>query len=777
MRLKGAGGSCCLKMMPPATGSGLALNPKISSRTLSESLASRPSYLMNLPTFDESWHRVSPRRIRLLPSVEIFPQHFRGERWYVVRDRLSGKFYRLRPPAYEFLCELERCQTVEAAWQARLEADAEHAPGQGEVIQLLSQLHRSGLLRSDVEGDATPVIEALETEQQRANLQRWSSILFFRLPLWNPNGFLTRTLPLVRWLIRPVGFALWLALLLWAGRDLVVNWQTFRQETEGFLGLSNLPWMYACMIVIKVLHEFGHGYFCKRYGGEVPEMGVMLLLFNPLPYVDASASTAFRNKWQRIAVGAAGMIVELGIAAVAAIVWARSGPGSVHVVAYNIILVASVITILFNANPLLRYDGYHMLSDWLETPNLQGRSNEFAMFGIKRVLFGLKRVRNPATSTTEAWWLGCYFVASLLYRTAMMVGILFIISKSYLFFGLVLGVVFAVLWGLVPVIKAIGYLWSAPELDTCRFRACSASLVLVGGLVAFLTLVPMPQHFRADAVVHAEPFSRVYAGTTGTLREIVVPSGTVVEKGALLLRLSHAELDHQLAQLDAEQAKATATARVALEEDPARYAARTTYFRSLAVRRENFLADRAALEVHAPCAGRWLAPDLQTHLNATLARGFELGVVQGEDTFFVSAVVKQEDVSRLFTADQVHEAQVKIRGQESFTLRVRDLTAIPGERQNLPSAALGILGGGTTQVDLRPDAQRKLATGDLAEPDGKGTRTKEAVFEIRAELISEPGVQLTHGERAVARITLASEPLARQWTRLIRQLFQKGYQI
>ncbi len=733
---------------------------------------------MSLPTFDESWHRVAPRRIRLRPGVEIFPQSYRGERWYVVRDGLSGKFFRIRQPAYQFLCELERHHSVEAAWQQSLSHDAENAPGQGEVVMLLSQLHRAGLIRSDVEGDATSVVEALEAEKTKESVQRWSSIMFFRIPLWNPDTFLRKTLPLVRWLISPLGAVLWLVLLVAGLREVLVNWHVFRQEGQGFLGLANLVWMYGVMIVIKAAHEFGHGYMCRRYGGEVPEMGVMLLLFNPLPYVDASASTAFRSKWQRILVAAAGMLVEIAIAAACAIIWAYSGTGKIHVLAYNAVVVASIVTVLFNANPLLRYDGYHILSDWLEIPNLQQRASSMGLYLVHRYLFGLNQERSPADTKREGWMLGLYFISSLIYRTIMVVGILLYVSQSYLVLGIILGVIFGFMWLLLPIVKAIGYLWTNPKLETCRLRACSVSFGLVGALFAFLALVPMPHHFRAEAVVRADPFSRVYSGADGQLDKVLVTSGQLVKQGDALLQMSNAELGHDLELLNAEHAQAEAQARVSLVEDPAQYKSMATYFRALDARRSKLAADQAALIIRAPSTGRWLAPDVALRLGATTPRGLELGIVQGEQQFFISAVVKQDEVSRLFTTEQVQDTRVKIRGQEDNTLGVTNFVAIPAEREALPSAALGILGGGTTAVKNKAQDPRNLPGPGMVEAEqGRGTHTKEPVFELRATLQPSALVNLVHGQRAVARLALTPEPLLWQWVRQVRQVFQKNYQM
>ena len=439
----------------------------------------------------------------------MFAQSFRGRRWYVVRDSLSGKFFRIRPPAYDFICELERSPTVGDAWQRRMEIDPENVPGQGEVVRLLSSLYRSGLLSSDEEGDVEPLAEAFAEEKRLEARQRWSSILFFKMPLWNPDPFLRRTLHWVQGIFTRWGLLVWLLLLIWGAAEVANHWKAFTAETSGILGFGNLPWMLMTLALIKALHEAGHAYLCRKYGGEVPETGIMLLLFNPLPYVDASSSSALRSKWKRIAVGGAGMYVELAVAAVAAIIWANSGEGVVHRVAHNAVVAASVVTVLFNANPLLRFDGYHMLSDWLELPNLQRNSSKMALYLLERYGFGLRAAVNPAESRREATWFTTYFFSSVIYRTLILFGILLVISVHYLVFGVLLALVFAFIWLVMPVANAVAYLWSSPRLDSCRRRAVGVSLVVLAVLVGFFALVPMPNHFRADAVVKAENFSRV----------------------------------------------------------------------------------------------------------------------------------------------------------------------------------------------------------------------------------------------------------------------------
>jgi putative peptide zinc metalloprotease protein len=473
--------------------------------------------------------------------------------------------------------------------------------------------------------------------------------------------------------------------------------------------------------------------------------------------------------------------VELGVAAVAAVVWANTGQGAVHTLAYNAVVVASVVTLLFNGNPLLRYDGYHMLSDWLELPNLQTNASRMALWLLERFGFGLRTAVNPAETRREGWWLAIYFVASLLYRTAMLLGILLVVSLHYLALGLLLAVIFGFMWMVLPVIKAVKYLWTSPRLETCRMRAATVVVLLLGGILGFLCLLPLPNHYRAEGIVRAEQFSRVYAGTDGRLVRLMAPSGSMVEKGTPLLELTNDELVHEMDSFDAEQRRAEAQARLALEEDPVRYASMKPYFRALEVRRERLRDDQRSLTVLAPCDGRWLAPDAGLYVGGMLPRGLELGVVQGNGDFYISAVVKQDDVSRLFTNRQVSGTEVRVRGQEGILLGVRNFNALPAERESLPSAALGMLGGGTSAVDTGNSSDgRSLAGRGLADADqSKGTKAAEPVFEIRATLDADAnsGIRLVHGQRAVARMTLPSEPLMWQWVRAIRQLFQRTYQI
>jgi putative peptide zinc metalloprotease protein len=354
-------------------------------------------------------------------------------------------------------------------------------------------------------------------------------------------------------------------------------------------------------------------------------------------------------------------------------------------------------------------------------------------------------------------------VASFLYRILLLVGILLLVSRWFFVIGVLLAVAFAILWLVVPVGKAVHYLWHSPRLEVRRGHAVTLT---VGGLalvLAVLALVPAPNHFRAAGVVRADPFSRVYAGASGRLTEILTPSGTVVEAGQPLALMVNEELDREVELVALDLKKVAAQKREALEADPVRHLSLEGYQDALRIRLEKLKEQKDQLVIRAPTAGRWISPEILTVLGATLQRGLELGVVQGEGRHYMAAVVRQADVARLFGGN-VTATEIKVRGQEGITLSVSDLQAIPADHQanriDRPGAGPGEIMGGVAGMD-----------------SSRGALSSEPFFEVRAYLVPQPGSYLVHGQQGVARLVLPWEPLLSQWMRSIRQLFQRNYRV
>ncbi|MCS7090849.1 MAG: biotin/lipoyl-binding protein [Verrucomicrobiota bacterium] len=707
----------------------------------------------------ESWHRLADQRLALRPDVRVRRQFFRGELWYVLEDPLTNQFFRLAAPAYEFVARMDRGRTVQQAWEAAVRARPDTAPGQEEVVRLLAQLHQANLLLTEQPPDSVRLFQRARQRRQRQWQTRLLGIMFARIPLWDPDPFLQRLLPWIRWVFGPVGMVLWLGTVSGAIKVALDHAPELTRQTEGILAPQNWFLLYAGFALLKLVHEFGHALLCRHFGGRVHTMGLMLLIFTPVPYVDVTSAWSFRSRTQRLWVGAGGMWAELFVAACMTFVWAATAPGTLHSLAFNMMFLASVSTVLFNANPLMRFDGYYLLSDALDIPNLYGRANQMLAYWIERHAFGRKEAENPARSRREAVWLGLYAVCGHVYRVVIFAGILLFVGKRYLLLGALMAVVCLVGWVIVPMARAVMYLLASPRLERCRGRALGvAAGVLAGGFV-LLGAIPFPHYFRAAGVVQAKDLTLIPAGIDGRIVELLTPPGRQVQPGQPLVRLDNPELELELQSARAEWEETVARERRALHEA-------TADVRPLAARRQaveqrirELEEELAARVVVAPHAGQWVAPELDQAMGRWIPRGTVLGAVANLEAYRFEAVVSQREAAWLFQ-QQLKSPQVRLRGQAGEVLSVLRQTIIPAEHRRLPSAALGWQGGGPLAVAM---------------DDPEGRRAMEPFFVVRADLASHPRIALLHGRSGQIRYRLASEPLLSQWLRRLHQLLQREY--
>ena len=713
------------------------------------------------PTFSESWYRVARQRLSLHPAVRVRRTIFRGERWYVLEDALSNQFFRLRPAAYAFVARLSPDRTVEAVWQECVQRFPDEAPGQGAVIQLLSQLYHANLLQYDFAGDSAQLFERYQKRRQREVRARFLNIMFMRFPLLDPDSFLVRTLPLVRWLISPFGALLWLVVVGWALKLVADNFAALWVEGQAVLAPANLPLLYAGLVLVKALHEFGHAYFCRRFGGEVHVMGIMLLIFTPIPYMDASSSWGFRSRWQRCLVGAAGMIVELFVAALATFTWARTGPGLVHSLAYNMMFVASVSTLIFNLNPLLRFDGYYILTDLLGMPNLMQKGGRQLRYLGERYLFGLRQTQaeRPAQTGREAAWLTAYGIGSGIYRVIVFGGILLVIADRFLLLGILMAAVCALAWVLVPLGKFVQYLASSPRLERHRPRAVGVTLAVLAAILLLLGVVPFPHHFRAPGVLQARERTAVVNRTPGRVERIQARPAQRVVKGQILVQLGNRELELELVATQARLDEVEGRLLIAATERIADLKPLNELLAATTDRLHKLEADREALAVRARHDGLWVAPGVEDYVGRWLPRGTALGLLVNPADFDFSATVLQADGDALF-ARPISGAEVRFAGQAGVVVPVRKFSVIPGAQRALPSPALGWHGGGDVPVAL---------------DDPQGRQAAEPFFEVRAELSPLAQVPFLHGRAGRIRFDLEPQPLLQRWVRRFMQLLQKRY--
>ena len=322
------------------------------------------------------WFRVAGLTPCLRGHLRVHRHVYRGRVWYVIEDRVAGRQHRFNPAAYRVLRMFDGKSTLQSIWDQLLVELRDDSPTQDEIVNLLGQLNASDLVSFDATADVAELFERREKQDRQRLMSRLLNPMSLRFPLWDPDVFLRH---LARW-ARPVPMwltvALWLAVVVPALILVPPHWSELTLNFGDRLMSADNLWVLALTFpLLKAAHEVAHGLVVRLRGGEVHEMGLMLLVLYPVPYVDASAANAFVRKGYRILVGMAGMLAEVWLAAIAFFFWLVLEPGIARSVMYNLVVVGSVSTVLFNANPLLRYDGYYVLSDLLEIPNLGQRSN------------------------------------------------------------------------------------------------------------------------------------------------------------------------------------------------------------------------------------------------------------------------------------------------------------------------------------------------------------------------------------------------------------------
>ncbi|MDA1137288.1 MAG: biotin/lipoyl-binding protein [Planctomycetota bacterium] len=708
-------------------------------------------------TFSESWYRIANEQVCLRAHVKVRRQYFRGEKWFVLYDPFSNQFFRLSPAAYDFVARLSSERTVEEVWKESLTHNPDEAPGQEDVLQILSQLHHTSLLQYRSSGDTNQLFERYQKRRQKEISSTFMNIMFARIPLWDPDEFLKRTKLIGRFVFGPFAALFWAVVVVLAGKLAIENADILWDQRQGVLAPGNLALLYLAFAFTKAFHELGHAYVCRRYGGEVHTMGIMLLVFTPVPFVDATAAWSFRSKWQRIYVGAAGMLVEIFIAAIAVFVWANTGPGMIHSLAYNVMITASVSTIIFNANPLLRFDGYYILSDALDIPNLHPRSSRQLSYWFEKFVFGYRKSLSPANTTFESWNFGLFGVCSQVYRVYISFHIIIFVMNRYLLIGAIMALVCLISWVITPLGKLLHYLATSPKLERTRFRAICMTACLAMIVLTFLGLLPFPNYFKAPGILRAHEYSQVTPDESGYVKTVLVKSGKTVQGGQPLLILESEELDIQLRMAEAQYRQSQILARRSLDNGSAELKSILAQMKSVRQAIERLKAQQRALTVRAEFSGTWIAPDVDQMEGVWIQRGQRVGHIVNESSFEFVAIVAQDEVSRLFE-ESIQSCRIRLQGEAGREMVAARIEIIPGSHTQLPSAALGYSGGGDVPVDMS---------------DPSGARASESFFQVKAGLPWDADARLLHGRSGKIRFDLPSETLASQWLRKLRQLLQK----
>jgi putative peptide zinc metalloprotease protein len=724
-----------------------------------------------------------PLALRLRPDVVATPVEMSGATTWVVHDPLTLEHFQFSAEEHALLVALRQRVSIAELQRIFARQFPPRSISPEAVWDFVRRLHDAGLLIADAHGQGSELL----TRERRDRTRRWSlawmQILAIRFRGFDPDTFLTTVHRRFRWLISPAAMLVVAAIVIYAISIIFGHLEEFRArlpELTALADVRNLPWLLAAIGGAKVLHELGHAFACKHFGGQVRELGLMLLAFSPCLYCDVSDSWRFASKWRRIAVAGAGMFVELCLAAVATIIWWHAQPGIVQLVALNVMLVSSVGTLLVNGNPLLRYDGYYILSDLVEVPNLWQRSRDTLRQFTSRALLGESPREDSLVPSRHRGWLAAYALASKLCVAMVCVAIvwgltvlLYPLRLQNLAYALGMTMLAGVF--VQPMTSGVRLLRNpAKRSELPSGRLATISAITMAALVAILAW-PVDYHVQAPFVLLPEGAERIYATIDGTLTNAIAPGESVsvgmpvatLQNSAVELELRRVEGDHRLQRLrvehlerlrgfDPESGSKLPAARAAL-------ATLETRLNELQVdaRRLKLTANQAGIVLPAPRISRpsrdnaklpaWPGSLLdESNLGARVEPGTLVCLV-GDPSKLV-AVLLAEDT------DAPH-----LRPGQTARLQ---LTQLPGT----------VLNGKVVEVarhEMRDTKSEGVARGDFASMFAGLVAPGEprAYFQVQVQF-DPPDRTVIWGGRGIAKVTAERVTLGQRMLRFVARTFR-----
>jgi len=560
--------------------------------------------------------------IRKRPDLEGRKQRYQGRVYWVVKEPVGLQYFRFEEEEYAILQMLDGQTSLEEIAE-RFEAEFPPQTIRVEELQnFIGMLHQSGLVLSNTSGQGIQLKKKRDERRRKEMLGALGNILSFRFKGFDPERILNGLYPLVRWFFTVPVMLACCALAISALTLVMVQFHEFQSRLPSFhhfFAAQNWLLLASVLGVTKVIHEFGHGLSCKHFGGECHEMGVMFLVLTPCLYCNVSDSWMLPNRWHRAAIGAAGMYVEVVLASICTFVWWFSEPGWLNYICLNVMFVSSVSTIMFNANPLLRYDGYYILSDILEIPNLRQKASSILNRKLAWWCMGLEEQEDPFLPKRHQTLFALYTVASFFYRWIILLSILYFLNKVFEPYGLkVIGqmIALASLYGLIvmPFWKVYQFFRVPGRWSKVKRLRVVITLLLLGAVVGGVLFVPLPSSVWCLFVLQPHDATSVYVKVEGVLENVRVKAGDQVEQEQLLARLSNPDLEIALAELtgqrDSYQVQLSSLRQIRFRDD--QVSSKITVIQeqldSVKEQIQQKLDDMKQLDLRAPVAGTVIAP-------------------------------------------------------------------------------------------------------------------------------------------------------------------------
>lgn len=710
-----------------------------------------------------------PLPLRRRADLELTPQQFGAGRYWLVKDPISLSFFHLKEEEHAILMMLDGTATLTTIQRGFERLFPPQRVSLDAIKSFIAELHRNNLIISDAPGQGAKLLERGEKQRRRQRRSSWMSLLAIRFPGVDPRGLLRWIEPTFGRLFSPTAYLAALGLALSALLLSLLKFDVLSARLPGLESIlqgDNLIWLLLCLAGVKVVHELGHAMACRRYGGECHEIGLMLLAFMPCLYCDVTDAWRFQSKWRRMAVAAAGIYVEVFIASVCMYLWWFSEPGLFNTLCLNLVIVCSVNTLLVNGNPLLRYDGYYLLADFTETPNLWQRSRGLLRRVLARTVLGTPDTGERRFAGANAGFLLTYAIASMVYRVFVLSAVLwflYTLLASHGFESLGRLLVLFVVGGLIvpPAMSGVKYLADPLRRRLIQpRRAIVVSLIVLAILCAIL-FFPFPYSVSAPASVRLEDATPVYVVVPGSVRDSVA-AGTPVRSGDVIAELDDPDLRREIQQLEAardqqaQRVTSLLTRRLIDPEAGDLLPAAQATLDALKARLKQRRRDSAELSIRATATGivfppprpkntddplpsEWNRSPLEKHNRGQyLTYGQQLCLI-GDPRRFEAVVI--------VPVDEIESVQIGRRVRLSLTSR-------PG----------AVIAGEVVDISRsRVDDDDRLLNADQALPTDS--------FTVRVRL-PRSASGLIHGESGQAKITAGHRSLASRMLGFVRRTFR-----
>ncbi len=661
-------------------------------------------------SFDPTTRERLQARMKLREDVFVWPENYGGECWYHLELTERGRFFRVGLAEYTFLSLLDGETSLAGAISLTARSLGPDAFTKEQALSLVKWLSDAELIESL--DDAPRTAEA----EQNAKLSKLAEKLnpfWLKVPITNPDRFIEKLVPWLGW-AQSVP-ALLMAIVIWivALSCVAGRWSEFAASSQSVLAPSNWLYLTGAWVLLKIAHETSHAIACRRWGGSVRETGLIFILLAPVAYVDVTSSLRFRSKWQRIQTAAAGMIVELTIASLAVFVWCQSSTPELKHVLFNVFFMASLTTLLFNANPLMKFDGYYILSDWLEIPNLAATGQRACQTLFRRWCIGLPTPPLRETGP-RARLIMLYGLAAMCWRGAVCISLTIAASVLWHGLGVVLAVGCVCVWLGRPLMVAVKTAQQMRVANPRLFRRAALRVgILTTTAAALLIFAPWPFPRSAPGFVEYRDFAVLRAESPGFIAAIKVLDGERVEAGQLLIELENRELATDVGDLQAaiEQSEIRRDRAIG-EQNTAAAQIEEENLAAIQKRLAEKLRQFNSLSIRAPIAGRVMSRTLKWKLGTYATEGTELLTLGDESLKEFRASLTQTDADALRASSRV---TLNLPSVGSYVAEARRVN--PKASFTPPHAALtSVIGGPLAVREIPAERQKQNEKYEFSEP-------------------------------------------------------------